>query len=99
MLTLSLNFPLSLKLSPFLFSFELVRVCSFKINPSDDSENKSLISYIPWTKFELHIFVKDFPKVTKGPHKFVKQLNIVFRTYQTGFSDLCYLVHMLVGEH
>ena len=72
-----------------LFSFKLFRVCSVKIKPSDDPENKSLISYIPWTKFELHVFVKDFPKVTEGPPRFVKQLNTVFQTYQTGFSDLC----------
>ena len=80
--------PPSLKLS-ILFSFELVRVSCFQFKPSDDPENKSLISYTPWTKFELHIFVEDFPKITEGPHRFVTQLNIVFQTYQTGFFDLC----------
>lgn len=88
MLTLSHPTSLCLWISPQLLSFELVRVYFFKIKPSEDPESKPLISYIPWTKFELQVFVKDFPKVTKDPHRFAKEFNIVFQTYPTGFSDL-----------
>lgn len=47
------SFPFSLKLSPFLFLFDLVRTGIFKIKPSKDLEVKSFISYTPWTKTEL----------------------------------------------
>ena len=87
MLTLSLNFPLSLKLSTVAFPLNLLGSVSLN-KPSEDPESKPLISYISWIKFELQVFVKDFPKVTKDAHRFAKEFNIVFQTYPTGFSDL-----------
>lgn len=44
--------------------------------------------------------VEDFSKVTKGPHKFAEEFNIITQTFQAGFSDLHQLVCMLdsVGQ-
>lgn len=47
---------------------------------------------------ELQAIVKEFPKVTKDPHKFAVEFNTVIQTYRPGFSDFYQLVHMLVGE-
>lgn len=65
---------------------------------SEDRKVKPRISYIPCTKTELQAIVKDFPKVTEDPYRFVEEFNIVIQTHQPGFSDLHHLVHMLVGE-
>lgn len=59
---------------------------------------KHLISYVPRTKAELKAMVKDFPKVTKDPHRFAEEFHMVIQTYQPGFSDLHQLGHMLVSE-
>ena len=94
-LILSPNFPLSLTLSPDVHFFsDPIRTCLFKIKPSEDTGAKSLISYIPWTKAEL----QRCSQVTKDPHRFAEEFNIVTQTYQPGFSDLHQLVHMLVRE-
>ena len=63
------------------FSSELVRICSFKIKPSEDPEAKPLIAYTPWTKAELQAIVKDFPKVTEVSHRFAEKFNKVLQTY------------------
>ena len=83
---------------PTPFSSDLIRTCPFKTKPSEDTEAKHLISYIPWTNAELQAIVKDFPEVTEDPQKFSEAFNIVIQTYQPGFSGLYQLVHMLVGE-
>ena len=41
-----------------------------------------------WTKAELQAIVEDFPKVTKDPHRFAEEFNVVIQAYQPGFSDL-----------
>lgn len=62
---------------------------------SEDSEAKSLISYIPLTKVELWTD-KDFSKVIETPHILADKFNIVIQIYQPEFSDLYQLIHMLV---
>ena len=37
-------------------------------------------------------------QVTRDPHRFAQEFNIVTQIYQPGFSDLHLLVHMLVRE-
>lgn len=58
-----------------LFS-ELVRICSFKINPPEELEAKPLISCIPRTKAELQAILKHFCKVTKDPYRYVEEFDI-----------------------
>ena len=42
--------------------------------------------------------VKDFSKITKDPHRLAEECYIVIQIYQSGFSDLYQLAHMLVSE-
>ena len=39
-----------------------------------------------------------FPKVTKDPHRFAEEFNIVFQTYMQVSQISTQMVHMLVGE-
>lgn len=66
--------------------------------PFEDTEAKSLISYIPWTKAELWGIVKGFPKVNKHPHTFAEEFNIAIQTYKPGLSNLHQLIHLLISE-
>lgn len=51
----------------------------FNIRPSE-APATPLISNILWTKAELRAIVRDFPKVTEGPHKFAEEFNSVIQT-------------------
>ena len=56
------------------------------MKPSENLENDSLISHIPWTKTEVR--VEDFPKVTEDPHRFVEAFNLLIQAYQPWSSNL-----------
>ena len=76
-----------LRTSPSSLSLNLSEPNPFKIKPSKDLTAK-LVSYVPWTKAELQATVKNFPKVTEDPHRFVEEFNTGIQTYWLGFSDL-----------
>ena len=84
--------PLFSETLPIPFSSELVRICPFEIKPSEDLEVKPL-TCTPWTKPEMRAVVKDFPKITKDPHRFAEEFTIIIQIYHPGFSDLHQLVH------
>ena len=52
------------------------------------------VAYTPWTKAELQIIAKEFPKIT---HSLAEKFNIVIQTYEPGFSYFCQLIYMLMG--
>lgn len=89
----------SYKKFPTSLSSEFFRNHPFKIKASEDPEAKLTNYYIPWTNTELQVILKNFTKLTKDPHKFAKEFNIVIRTYQSDVSDLYELFQMLVNEH
>ena len=46
----------------------------------------------------MSAIVKVFPKVTIDPHRLAEECYIVIQIYQSGFSDLYQVAHMLVSE-
>lgn len=94
--------PIYPKFSPLPFPLNLSEPGPFKTKPSEDLEAKPIIYYIPWNEAELSTVVKDLPKVTKEPNRFVKEFNIVIQTYQPGFwLNISYLhaYQWSPGEH
>lgn len=74
-----------------------IRIFPFNVKPSGDP-CKPHISYIPWTKAELRVIVKEFPNVTKDSNRFAEEFDIILQAYHLGFSDVYQLINMLVCE-
>lgn len=72
---------------------------SFKVKPSDESGpgKQSLISYIPWTKAELHAITKDFLNPKEDSIGFAREF-LAIQAHEPAFSDLYQLNHMLIRE-
>lgn len=82
-----------------IFLLWTINTWLFKDKPSKEA-NKLQVSYFPWTKADVWTIVKEFHEVTKEPHWFPEQFDIVIQTCQklVSFSDLYQLVHMLFSE-
>ena len=65
-----------------------------KTRPNEDGTKT--ITYGPWTKVELHTLVA-FPNVKEDSMEFAKQFDLT-ETHQPNFSDLCQLMHVLLGK-
>ena len=58
----------------------------------------SQTSFTVWSKAELGPTAREFLKANEDPHAFAEEFKIMIQTYEPGFSDLCQLIIMLVGE-
>lgn len=76
----------------------MLKPCQLNLLKLSDNPAKLLISYVPWTKAELRATVKDFPKVTEDPHRFVEEFNIITQNYQPGLSNLYQFVYCLLEK-
>ena len=65
------------------------------MKPSENLENDSLISHIPWTKTEVWSIAKDLPKVTNTLTDLLRNLK---QSFKLSLSYSFQLVHILVSE-
>lgn len=58
---------------------------------------ETAIVYIPWTRTELRNLTKDFPTLSRTD-RFAMEFDLTVITYDTCYSNLFQLIHLLVSE-